>query len=211
MAREAGLEPLARQLLDHPSDSPDKVALRYVDPSKGTADGAEALAGARHILVHILSEEAELVGRLSELLWKRGLLRARVVKGKEAEGAKFADYFDFGEPISTIPSHRALALFRGKSEGILRLSLEQQRDNEQASAQGDFYEQRIAQHFQIRDRGRPGDPWLLETVHQAWRKKLRPHLETELTKRVTGIAHDEAIRVFANNLQDPLMTAPASK
>ena len=208
-AREAGLEPLARHLLDHPSDAPEIAARQYVDRSKGIADEQEALEGARHILADILSEEAELVGRLRELLWKRGLLRARVVKGKEAEGAKFADYFDFGEPISTIPSHRALALFRGKSEGILRLSLEQQRDNEQASAQGDFYEQRIAQHFQIRDRGRPGDPWLLETVHQAWRKKLRPHLETELTKRVTGIAHEEAIRVFANNLQDLLMAAPA--
>ncbi|MCH7476598.1 MAG: RNA-binding transcriptional accessory protein, partial [SAR324 cluster bacterium] len=93
LAREAGLEPLARHLLDHPSDSPDKVALKYVDPSKGIADGPEALEGARHILVDILSEEAELVGRLREILWQRGLLRARVVKGKEAEGAKFADYF----------------------------------------------------------------------------------------------------------------------
>ena len=132
-----------------------------------------------------------------------------MVKGKEAEGAKFADYFDFGELISTIPSHRTLALFRGKSEGILRLRLEQEQDNGQAPAQEDFYEQRIARHFHIEDRGRPGDSWLLETVHQAWRKKLRPLLESELTKRVTGIAHQEAIRVFANNLRDLLMAAPA--
>ena len=209
MAREAGLEPLARHLLDHPSDPPDKVALKFADPSKGIGDGPEALAGARHILVDILSEEAELVGRLRETLWQRAVLRARVVKGKEAEGAKFADYFDFGELIRTIPSHRALALFRGKSEGILRLSLEQEPDNGQAPTQRDSYEQRMARHFHIQDRGRPGDPWLLETVHQAWRKKLRPLLESELTKRLTGIAHDEAIRVFANNLRDLLMAAPA--
>ncbi len=207
IAREAGLERLARHLLDHPSDSPNRVALKFVDPSKGIADGPTALEGARHILVDILSEEAELIGRLREILWQRGLLRARVLKGKEAEGAKFADYFDFWEPIRTIPSHRALALFRGKNEGILRLSLEQ--DNGRASAQGDYYEQRIARHFHIQDRGRPGDSWLLETVHQAWRKKLRPLLQSELTKRRTRIAHEEAIRVFATNLRDLLMAAPA--
>ena len=201
VAREAGLEPLAMGLLQHPSRIPEQAAGPFVDPGKGVADVAAALEGARHILADFIAEEAALVGRVRASMWENGSFHARLVKGKEREGEKFSDYFDFNQPIKKLPSHRVLALLRGKSLGILRLDIEH--------ADPSFCESMICRHFSIPNRGRPGDAWLQKTVHHAWRKKLKPHLDTDLTKRLVEKAHEEAVRVFSTNLRDLLLSAPA--
>nr|VFK30614.1 MAG: uncharacterized protein BECKMB1821I_GA0114274_101657 [Candidatus Kentron sp. MB]VFK75323.1 MAG: uncharacterized protein BECKMB1821H_GA0114242_101956 [Candidatus Kentron sp. MB] len=208
IAREAGLEPLAMALLKDPTQFPERAAVSFVNEEKGVADVSVALEGARHILSDVMAEDATLVGEIRESLWEQGHWQSRVIKGKEEAGEKFSDYFDFDQPIKQLPSHRVLALLRGKNLGILRLSLAHGKD----LADGDrlpFCESLISRHFSIRNQGRPGDPWLQETVHYAWGKKLKPHMETDLTKRVMESAQDDAIRVFSNNLRDLLLAPPA--
>jgi len=208
-ARDAGLEPLARAILNDPGQPPAQRAAAFVDPAKGIADADHALEGARHILIDHFSEEPALVGRLREHLWDRGQLTATVVDGKQAEGAKFSDYFAYAEAIKNVPSHRALALLRGTTQAVLRLSLILPEDDRLAAKEPTAGERMMAAHFGIRDHRRPADAWLAETVRLAWRTKLRPHIETDLTKRLRTRAEEEAIRVFASNLRDLLLAAPA--
>jgi uncharacterized protein len=211
IAREAGLAPLAATLLADPSLVPEEAAAGYVDADKGVADAAAALEGARQILMEDFAEEAELVGRLREYVWEHGVLRSQVVEGQQEPGAKFADYFDYSEPLKAVPSHRALALFRGRQEGVLNLSLVLPEDEAEgrdpvAPTTG---ERRVAEHFNIRDQGRPCDAWLRETVRWAWRVKMFPHLDTDLKGRLREAAEEEAIKVFGHNLKDLLLAAPA--
>jgi len=218
IAREAGLEPLAEALLADPLRVPEEAALAYVDADKGVADVKAALEGARHILMEKFSEDAELLGKLREYLWDYGVLKSTVVAGKETEGAKFRDYFDSREPMKAIPSHRALAQLRGRNEGFLQLALVLEED-EQAqgrAAPPNRCEQMIAQRFlkkpplpQVGEGGRPADKWLNETVRWAWRVKIFLHLDLELTNRLREAAETEAIHVFARNLHDLLLAAPA--
>src|SRR3569832_1499811 len=211
IAREAGLEPPALALLQDPTLSPEEIARNYVDADKGVADVAAALDGARQILMENFAEDAELVGRLREFAWDAGKLVSKVVAGKEQEGAKFSDYFDAAEPIKTIPSHRALALFRGRTEGVLFLCLlfDEVDEHGKPLAERSRGELMIARRFNIEDQGRAADRWLLDTARWAWRVKLSLHLETELNLRLREQAEEEAIKVFARNLHDLLLAAPA--
>ena len=207
IAREAGLEPLALGLLEDPSLAPEAEAQKYLDSDKGVADVKAALDGARQILMERFAEDAELAGRLRERLWEQGVLHSVVMEGKEREGAKFSDYFDFSQPLQGLPSHRALALFRGRNEGVLRLELA-------AGPQEDADERCqgvIAGRFGVSDRGRPADRWLQECVRWCWRVKLFTRLDLELMTRVREQAEEEAIRVFADNLKDLLLAAPAGR
>ncbi|HVC15806.1 MAG TPA: Tex family protein [Rhodanobacter sp.] len=206
IAREAGLEPLALGLREDPTQSPEMLAEGFVDAGKGIADVRAALDGARAILMESIAEDAQLVGELRDWLWAQGQIRARVVAGKETEGAKFRDYFDHAEPIGKIPSHRLLALMRARNEGVLELELSPAADSEQGHAEG---EGRVAAHAGIHDRGRAADAWLRETVRLTWRVKLHLHLTLDLFGRVREGAEDEAIRVFGDNLKDLMLAAPA--
>lgn len=175
IAREAGLQPLADSLLGDPSEYPERAAARYVNPDKGVADIAEALLGARSILVERFGEDADLVGGLRELLWTRGRLVSAVRVGKEQDGAKFSDYFDFAEKLTTLPSHRVLAMFRGEKDDVLNVSVSSDSpdpDPDPLDATPTDYERRIAARFGIVDRGSPSDKWLRETVRWAWRTRL---------------------------------------
>ncbi|PIE83177.1 MAG: RNA-binding transcriptional accessory protein [Candidatus Contendobacter odensis] len=209
IAREAGLAPLAHSLRNDPDQNPEALAATFINAEKGIPDSKAALEGARQILMEIFAEDAELLAQLREYLWNNASLYAQVAKGKAETGAKFRDYFDYREPVHRIPSHRALALFRGRNEGVLQLSV----DASEADANGDSVidpgEQRVAAHFKIRDRGRLADNWLRETVRWAWKIKLLPHLDTEMKQRLREAAEEEAIRVFARNLRDLLLAAPA--
>ncbi|MBF0588378.1 MAG: RNA-binding transcriptional accessory protein [Magnetococcales bacterium] len=209
IAREAGLAPLAMALLKDPSAQPETMAKGYVDPAKGVVDLESALEGARHILMEFFSEDSRLLGRLREALWNHGDLHSSPVKGKEEQGAKFSDYFNRAEPMGKMPSHRALALLRGKSEGFLRLNLDLPQDEGLKRDELLYSERMIAGHFKIEDRRRPGDGWMQETLRHTWRKKLRSTLTNDVMKKLTEQAHEEAIRVFARNLHDLLMAAPA--
>src|SRR3989440_8338613 len=204
IAREAGLEPLADGLLADPTVDPQAAAAAFVDPDKGVADVAAALEGARAILVERFAEDADLIGELREIVWSRGRLVSKVRDGKQEDGAKFADYFDFAEPLTKLPSHRILAMFRGEKEEVLDLTLEPSEDGET----GD-YEAAGAQRFGVADRGRPGDRWLLDIVRWAWRTRILVHLGIDLRMRLWQAAEDEAVRVFATNLRDLLLAAPA--
>ena len=167
-----------------------------------------ALEGARAILLERFAEDADLVGQLRETYWRQGRLTSAVREGKKAEGAKFSDYFDFAEPLTKLPSHRILALFRGEKEEVLDLRFEE----DKAAGEAGYispYEGRIALRVGVADRGRPGDRWLMDTVRWAWRTKLRPGVELDLRMRLWQAAEDEAVRVFAGNLRDLLLAAPA--
>jgi uncharacterized protein len=210
IAREAGLEPLADGLLGDPTTDPQAAAAVFVDPEKGVADTAAALDGARAILVERFAEDADLIGELRETMWNRGRLTSKVREGKETEGAKFADYFDFDEPFTKLPSHRILAMFRGEKEEILDLATEpDERTDEEPKPGPTRYEQAISAKFGITDGGRPADRWLLDTVRWAWRTKILLHLGIDLRMRLRQAAEDEAVRVFAANLRDLLLAAPA--
>ncbi|MBF0456048.1 MAG: RNA-binding transcriptional accessory protein [Magnetococcales bacterium] len=209
VAREAGLEPLAMALLNNPPLRPEQQARSFLSAEKGISDVASALDGAKHILADLISEDATLVGQMREALWNRGEIQSRLVKGKELEGEKFSDYFDFVHPLKKLPSHRVLALVRGKTLGILRLSLIDKLDGENSGKTVSSGERSICHHFSIKNQGRPGDSWLLDAVHHAWSKKLKPHLDTDLTKRLIEQAHQEAVRVFSSNLRDLLLSPPA--
>ena len=205
IAREAGIEPLAELLLAEPARVPADEAAGYINEEAGFADAKAVLEGARHILVERFGEDATLLAELRTLLHERGDIVARVIDGKEAEGNKFRDWFDHREPLAKMPSHRALALLRGRNEGILRIALELPHDEGAPHP----CETRIATHFQIRDRGRPADAWLLDTVRWAWNVKISLHLELEHISALRERAEEEAIRVFARNLKDLLLAAPA--
>ncbi|MGW4108447.1 Tex family protein, partial [Streptomyces sp. NPDC004976] len=205
IAREAGLEPLAEGLLGDPGVEPLAAAAAFVDAGKGVADPQAALDGARAILTERFSEDADLIGEVRERMWVRGRLAAKVREGKEEEGAKFSDYFDFSEPFTELPSHRVLAMLRGEKEGVLDLVLEPEEPTDGPSS----YEGIIANRFRIADRGRPGDKWLVDTVRWAWRTRILVHLGIDLRLRLRTAAEDEAVRVFAANLRDLLLAAPA--
>ncbi|MGY1579111.1 Tex family protein [Streptomyces sp. MN13] len=205
IAREAGLEPLADGLLGDPTVEPLAAAAAFVDAGKGVADPQAALDGARAILTERFSEDADLIGELRERMWVRGRLAAKVREGKEEAGAKFADYFDFAEPFTELPSHRVLAMLRGEKEEVLDLVLEPEEPTEGPSS----YEGTIAHRFGIADRGRPADKWLTDTVRWAWRTRVLVHLGIDLRLRLRTAAEDEAVKVFAANLRDLLLAAPA--
>ncbi|MFF9012711.1 Tex family protein [Streptomyces sp. NPDC014870] len=207
IAREAGLEPLAEGLLADPSVDPAAAAAAFVDADKGVADPAAALEGARAILTEKFSEDADLIGELRERMWGRGRLAAKVRDGKEEAGAKFADYFDFAEPFTALPSHRILAMLRGEKEDVLTLELEPEEPSEVPGPTA--YEGMVASRFGVAERGRPGDKWLLDTVRWAWRTRILVHLGIDLRLRLRTAAEDEAVRVFAANLRDLLLAAPA--
>ncbi|MEW2578214.1 Tex family protein [Streptomyces syringium] len=207
IAREAGLEPLADGLLRDPGVEPLAAAAAFVDPGKGVADAAAALEGARAVLTERFGEDADLIGELRERMWSRGRVAAKVRAGKEEAGAKFADYFDFSEPFTELPSHRVLAMLRGEKEEVLDLTLEPEEPREDGGPSS--YEQAISRRFGIADRGRPGDKWLADTVRWAWRTRVLVHLGIDLRLRLRQAAEDEAVRVFAANLRDLLLAAPA--
>jgi len=206
IAREAGLEPLAIGLREDPTQTPETFAEAFVDAEKGVADVRSALDGARAILMESIAEDAYLVGELRDWMWAKGQIRAKVVAGKENEGAKFRDYFDHVEPIGKIPSHRLLALMRARNEGVIELELSPDVDSEQGHIEG---EGRVAARADIHNRGRAADAWLRETVRLTWRVKLHLHLTLDLFGRVREGAEDEAIRVFGDNLKDLMLAAPA--
>jgi uncharacterized protein len=208
IAKEAGLEPLANLLLSEPQTDPQAAAASYVNADKQVADAAAALEGARAILVERFAEDADLIGALRETLWTQGRLVSKLRDGKAEAGAKFADYFDYGESFTKLPSHRILALFRGEKEEVLSLQFE---DEAVPSAPGvpSAYELKIMHRFGVSDRGRPADRWLLDTVRWAWRTKIRAHMNIDLRMRLWNAAEEEAVRVFAANLRDLLLAAPA--
>ena len=208
IAKEAGLEPLAELLLTQPQNDPQVVAASYVDADKQVADVAAALDGARAILVERFAEDADLIGALREQMWTAGLMTATVRKGKKTEGEKFADYFDFSQSLSKLPSHRILAMFRGEKEEILDLQVLPEANVPTAGVPSS-YELKIMQRFAVTDQGRAGDRWLIETVRWAWRTKIQVHLNIDLRMRLWTAAETEAVRVFASNLRDLLLAAPA--
>ncbi len=207
IAREAGLEPLADALLENRDLIPEQAALAYIDADKGVTDVAAALDGARQIIMERISEDAELLNELRERVWNKGILQASLVAGKEAEAAKFKDYFEYSEAINKIPSHRALALFRGRNEDLLSLSLkpaEQDQDEHQLCAQF------VCQRLQINSTSsKAAEIWLAETARFAWKIKLFTRIDMDLKLRLREAAELEAIRVFASNLRDLLLAAPA--
>jgi uncharacterized protein len=216
LAIEAGLEPLAGTLLADPSLDPQRVAAGFVDPERGVADAAAALDGARAILMERFAEDADLVGRLRERMWSRGRLVSRVRDGRQEAGAKFADYFDFAQPFPELPSHRVLALLRGEKEEALELVFEPEpaRDGgpapaRPAAAGPDGYEQEIARRYGVEALGRPADRWLSETVRLAWRTRILVRLSVDVRMRLRQAAEQDAVRVFAGNLRDLLLAAPA--
>ncbi|MEZ5511514.1 MAG: Tex family protein [Gammaproteobacteria bacterium] len=206
IAREAGLEPLAQDLFGNPELNPEQEAEKYIDAEKGVADVKAALEGAKYILMEQFGEDAALLGKLRGFLFNTGILTAKLVDGKEEAGAKFRDYFDHKEALKSAPSHRALAMFRGRNEGVLQLAITV--DQEEESSRHPC-EDMIAQQFDIRDQGRPADKWLQEVVRWTWKIKLLTHLETDLLGELREKAEAEAIKVFAMNLKDLLMAAPA--
>lgn len=210
IAREAGLEPLADALLANPMLDPQGEAQGYLcaarDEVPAIEDAQAALDGAKQILMERFAEDAELVGLLRERLWNEGELSSRVIGGREQEGAKFSDYFEHDEPLAKVPSHRALAMFRGRNEGVLALSLRLPGEDEAPLHPAQVA---IAGHVGISDQGRPADRWLGEVVRWSWRVKLYTHIETELMGRLRERAEGDAIDVFAANLKDLLLAAPA--
>ena len=204
IAIEAGLAPLADALLAEPSQDPRAQAERFVDAEKNVASADAALEGARAILVERFAEDADLIGALRGTHWSQAVMTSRVKPGKEQAGAKFSDYFAFSQPVSKLPAHRVLALFRGEKEEMLELEI-----TPEAEQGAGGYESRIARRFNIEDRGRAGDKWLVETARWAWRTKIELHLALDARARLWRFAEDEAIRVFAENLRDLLLAAPA--
>ncbi|MET4291583.1 uncharacterized protein ABIB06_000025 [Bradyrhizobium sp. LB8.2] len=208
IAREAGLEPLANQLMAEPTNDPKVVAETFVNAEKGVADAAAALDGARAILVERFDEDADLIGSLREEVWTNARMASKVRDGKKIEGEKFADYFEFSEPLTKLPSHRILAMFRGEKEEILDLQIQAEAE---ASPPGvpSAYELKIMKRFGIADLKRAGDRWMIDTVRWAWRTKIQVHLNIDLRMRLWNAAETEAVRVFASNLRDLLLAAPA--
>lgn len=205
IAKEAGLEPLGDTLLANPALDPEAEAQKFIDAGKGVADAKAALEGARHILIERISEHASLVGALREWQWGEGKIKSKVVAGKAEEGAKFSDYFDFKGSIKDMPSHRVLALLRGRNEGVLDFDLDVESEGQPVHPA----ELKIRHAFNIADRGRPSDKWLGDTVRLAWKAKLAVSLHVDLVSRLKERADAEAISVFSKNLKDLLLAAPA--
>ena len=213
IAREKGLEPLADALLGQPDQDPAEAAAAYVktdpeNPEQDVPTVDEALSGARDILSERMAEDAELVGQIRTYTRKVGVLRARVVEGKEAEGARFRDWFDWTEPFEKVASHRALAFLRGRNEGILRIELAVDEDDPSPLRPA---ERMVANRFGIMDQGRPADAWLIETARQAGRWRIGVHVELNLMEELRQRANADAIEVFAQNLRDLLLAAPAGR
>ena len=213
IAREAGIEPLADALLADPTLAPEAEAAKYFNVEAGFADTKAVLDGARQILMERFAESAELVGSLRSHVAEHGIVVATVADGREndAEAAKFRDYFSYREKLADIPSHRALALFRGRNEEALRVKLALDTDPEDGSrsAEPNPCERRVMVHAGIRDNGRAADRWLVETARWTWNVKLSVHVELDLMNELRSRAELEAIRVFAKNLKDLLLAAPA--
>ena len=219
IALEAGLEPLADALLSNPLLDPETEAVPYIKAAfsteqgdnPGVADTKAALDGARQILMERFAEDASLLQALREYLAEHGVVESKVIEGKNEAGEKFADYFDYTENLSSIPSHRALALLRGRREEMLTVTLRLDTEAEKPKwdAPPNPCESRIAQRFGVSNQGRPADKWLMDTVRWAWRVKIFMHLDTELMGKLREGAEAEAIRVFARNLQALLLAAPA--
>lgn len=208
IAREHGLEPLAEALLNQPQLNPEAEAQNYLN--ENVADSKAALDGARAILMEQFAEDATLIGHLRDKLWREGEIHATVLEGQESAGEKFKDYFNHREPIHSMPSHRALAVLRGRNEGILALNLKYQPDDKPVGEQS-IYEQLIAEQFGIADNGRPADRWLRDTVRLSWRAKIFLSLELDALNRLKENADQAAISVFAQNLKDLLLAAPAGR
>src|SRR5262245_56870990 len=208
IAKEAGLEPLSELLLTQPQNDPHAVAASYVDAEKQVADVAAALEGARAILVDRFAEDADLDGRLREEMWTGAVMTSTVRKGKKTEGEKFKDYFEYNGALHKLPSHRILALFRGEKEEVLELQIQPEATVPEAGVPS-AYELKIMQRFGITDQKRPGDRWLVDTARWAWRTKIQVHLSIDLRMRLWTAAETEGVRVFASNLRDLLLAAPA--
>ena len=213
IAREAGIAPLAEALLADPMLKPEDEAGRFISADAGFADVKAVLDGARQILMEQFSEDATLLGKLREYLEQHGVVKSTLVDGKETDGAKFRDYFEYTETIKTIPSHRALALLRGRNEGMLQVALllDTELDEANKPIGHNPCEARIAKRFEIADQGRPADKWLADTVRWTWRIKVFMHLELDLMNALRERAEEEAIRVFGSNLHDLLLAAPAGQ
>jgi uncharacterized protein len=211
IAREAGLEPLADALLKRPELNPEREAAKYLNTEHAVDDAAAALAGARAILVERAAQDPDLAATLRERLWTQGRMVSRVKKGKEADGQKFADYFEFAQAPSGMPSHRVLALLRGEKDGVLELDLTEADPTDDAAlaAARSRYESAVARCLGVADRGRPADGWLVETAQVAWRSRVLARLTADLRGKMFAAAEDEAVRVFAANLRDVLLAAPA--
>src|SRR5499427_2507113 len=207
VAREAGLAGLSDALLANPALAPEAEGAKFVAADRGVPDVKTALEGARHILLERMGEEPALVGALRAWVWSEGKLTAKVSKGKELDGAKFSDYFDFGQRIRDIPSHRALAMLRGRNEGVLDLDLDVAHENDKPHPG----ELKVRAAFGIAERGRPADAWLAESARLAWKSRLAPSLAGDLLARLKERADAEAISVFSKNLKDLLLTAPAGQ
>ena len=208
MAIEAGLEPLAEQLWADPSLSPESLAAQFINAEQGVADTKAALDGARYILMERFAEDADLLAKLRQYLTACATIESKVIAGKEAEGAKFQDYFDHSEPFKSVPSHRALAMFRGRNEGILSLNLNADPDQDESS-RSSHCEEIIREHLGVQLRQQPADSWRAQVISWTWKIKALLHLETELMGTLREQAESEAIDVFARNLSALLMAAPA--
>ncbi|MDH2376804.1 MULTISPECIES: Tex family protein [Providencia] len=208
IAIEAGLEPLADTLWNDPSQSPDELAKTYIDADKGVADVKAALDGARYILMERFAEDAALLAKVRDYIWKNAHLVSVVAEGKQEEGVKFSDYFEHHEPVAQVPSHRALAMFRGRNEGILQLSLNCDPQFDEPPKES-YCEEIITRHLDIRLNNAPADQWRKAVISWTWRVKVLLHLETEVMSSLREKAEEEAINVFARNLSDLLMAAPA--
>jgi protein Tex len=218
IAREAGLQPLADDLLENPALAPEEEALKYIvggecndgsEEASKITDLKAALDGAKYILMEQFSEDAALLGKLRQFLKQEGVVSSRLMDGKENEGAKFRDYFEYDEPLKTVPSHRALAIFRGRNEAILTIAIVVGDPDDRTAAHP--CEAMVADHWNVGDQGRAADKWLGEVVRWTWRVKLLSHLETDLLGELREGAEAEAINVFASNLKDLLLAAPAGQ
>ena len=208
IAREAGLQPLADLLLAERDRNPEQEAEAFINADAGFADVKAVLDGARHILIEQFSEDAKLLGQLREYFWQKAQIISTVVPGKENEGAKYRDYFEFSEALDKIPSHRAMALFRARKEGILQLDVDI-KDLEEGARHP--CEVLIGSFWDVSDQGRAADKWLLEVVRWTWRVKLHSHLQTDFLTQIRESAEDDAIEVFAKNIKDLLLAAPAGR
>ena len=208
IAIEAGLEPLADLLWNEPKNDPEMAAAEFVNADKGVTDTKVALDGARYILMERFAEDAGLLAKVRDYLAKNAVIVSKVIEGKETEGAKFQDYFDHQELLKNVPSHRALAMFRGRNEGILQLSLNADPDAEEGSRQS-YCEEIIRDYLDVRFTGQPADKWREQVIAWTWKIKVSLHLETELMASLREKAEEEAIDVFARNLTALLMAAPA--
>ncbi|MEX2333702.1 MAG: Tex-like N-terminal domain-containing protein, partial [Pseudohongiella sp.] len=210
IAREAGLQPLADMLFAEPERSPEPEAEAFINAELGVADVKAALDGARHILIEQFGEDATLLGKLRDFFWSNAHLSSELIPGKEQEGAKYRDYFDFSEAVTKIPPHRVMALFRARNEGILNLKVDIPVDPAAPPVKHGC-EVMIASHWKVLDEGRAADTWLQEVVRWTWRVKVHTHLQTDFLTQLRDLAEEEAIQVFARNIKDLLLAPPAGK